>query len=299
MSVSYTGPGSREDLEASIPLYEAAISKDASFAPAYAGIADSFGYLSGSPRSFAPEVAYRMMKESCEKALQLDPLLAEAHSCMGLVHSRELAWEQAEKDFRQTFQLNSNLSLSHRDYAFWVLFPLGRLQEAEQELYVAAKLDPLSTSIIHARSLVLLAELRYDEVLESCRRVSRVAPNDYYAQQIYARALTQKGRLDEGIAILEKLGKGSEGFLGYAYAKAGRRADAEQIGAQHTHMPWIEALAYAGLEDKEKAIDGLEKMAAIGDPRVGLYARSPEFAFLRGEPRFTELLKSQGLPDRR
>ena len=100
-----------------------------------------------------------------------------------------------------------------------------------------------------------------------------------------------------GIAILEKLGKGSEHFLGYAYAKAGRRADAERILAELKDMPWIQAIVNGGLGNKDQAMEGLEKMAAIHDPRITLYPRFPELALLRGDPRLTALLKRQGLPD--
>ncbi len=290
-------PSTRKRLDASIALFEAAIAKDPNFAPAYAGIADDYAYMSMTPRAFSPEIAYTKMKESCEKALQLDPLLAEAHACMGLVHSREQAWKQAEEDFRKTFQLNPNRSGAHRDFAFFVLFPLGRTQEAEQELRTALKLDPLSVSVINQMDLILLGDRRYDEVLENGRRVLGSDPDNYSAQQNSARALIQKGKLDEGIAILEKLGKGSEHFLGYAYAKAGRRADAERIIAEHSDMPWIQAIVNAGLGNKDQALEGLEKMAAIKDPRIGNYPYYPELASLRGEPRLTELRKKQGLPD--
>ena len=60
---------------------------------------------------------------------------------MGMIHSRDQAWEQAEKDYRQAFQLNPNLSAPHMDYASFVLCPLGRLQEAEQELHTALKFN--------------------------------------------------------------------------------------------------------------------------------------------------------------
>jgi TolB-like protein len=284
-------------LTTSIPLFEAAISKDPNFAPAYAGIADAYAYRSMTPRALSPEIAYPKMKEACEKALQLDPLLAEAHACMGLIHTRDQAWKQAEEDFQQTFRLKPSLSAPHRDYAITVLFPLGRMKEAEQELHTAIDLDPLLVTFINTLDQILLSDRRFDEVLENSRRVLSSDPNDFPAQQHYARALIQKGKLDEGIAILEKLGKGTESFLGYAYAKAGRRADAERIVAEHTEMPWVQAIVNGGLGNKDQAMEGLEKMDAIMDPRFGLYPYYPELALLRGEPRLNEMRRKAGLPE--
>jgi len=292
----YPGSGS-EKIAASIPLFEATIAKDPNFAPAYAGIADAYAYLSATPRTFAPAAAYPKMREACEKALQLDPLLADAHACMGVIHARDYAWPDAEKDFRETFQLNPNLSRPHQDYAIYVLFPLGRLREAEKEMYKSLELDPLSSAAINYMNMVLLSDRRDDEVMENSLRALKTDPENYGARQSYARALVQKGRLSEGIAILEKLGVGSESFLGYAYAKAGRRADAEQIAIKYKTWPWLQAIVYAGLGDKDRAIEGLEDMAAIRDPRFGSYPRYPELVLLRGDSRLNEIRRTVGLPE--
>jgi hypothetical protein len=70
-------------------------------------------------------------------------------------------------------------------------------------------------------------------------------------------------------------------FLGYAYARVGRRADAERLIAEHPDWPWVEAVACGGLGDRDRALDGLEKMAAIKDPRVTIYLSFPELDLLR------------------
>jgi hypothetical protein len=84
--------------------------------------------------------------------------------------------------------------------------------------------------------------------------------------------------------------------LGFAYAKAGRRAEAEQVAARYPDWPWAQALVSAGLGDKNGAFAGLEKMAAIKDPRVSIYPTSPEFALLRGDSRLKEFRQKLGLP---
>ncbi len=134
-------------------------------------------------------------------------------------------------------------------------------------------------------------------MLDNCRRVLTVAPDDIFAEQLSGRALLQKGRLNEAIAIFEKQGeRGGPGFLGYAYAKAGRRAEAEQVAARYPDWPWAQALVSAGLGDKNGAFAGLEKMAAIKDSRVAIYLTYPEFALLRGDHRLSEFRRNLGLP---
>ena len=89
---------------------------------------------------------------------------------------------------------------------------------------------------------------------------------------------------------------GGPGFLGFAYAKAGRRTEAEQVAARYPDWPWVEALVYGGLGDKDRAFEGLERMAAIHDPRVAIYLTYPELALLRGDPRLSEFRRKLGLP---
>jgi len=158
-------------------------------------------------------------------------------------------------------------------------------------------LDPLSLTAVNSLDFLLVIAGRYDEVLSNSRRILASDPENYAAKQLSARAWVQKGDLQEGIATLEKLGKGSPSFLGYAYAKAGRRTDAERIAAQYQDWPWVQALVYAGLGDKDKVLDGLREMAANKDPRSGFYPLYPEFAFLRGDPRLNEMRKELGLPE--
>jgi TolB-like protein/DNA-binding winged helix-turn-helix (wHTH) protein len=287
------------ELAKSIQLFENVITKDPDFAPAYAGIAVAYAHLSVNPRGFSPDVAYAKMRPAAERALQLDPLLGEAHASMGLVYSRDHSWEEGERAFRRAIQLNPNLSGPRLDFAVSVLFPLGRLEEAAQELRTALELDPLSLYVRNALDWVLISAGRYDEVLEGCPGVlgeNRDAHVVSHLQDLCGRALLQKGKLNEAIAVFEKLGEeGGPGFLGYAYAKAGRRAEAEQVAARYPEWPWVQALVSAGLGDKDRAFEGLERMVATKDPRVGIYLTYPEFALLRGDPRLTEFRRKLGL----
>ena len=290
-------PGSdSETIATSIPLFEEAIAKDPSFAPAYAGIADAYANLSTTPRVLSGDVAYPKMRAACENAMHVDPLLPEAYACMGLVYSRDRAWADAEQSFRRALNLNPNLSRQRQDFASWVLLPVGRLNEALRELRTALKLDPLSARAINFLDFALIISGHNDEVLGNSRRFLATNPTDYSAQQLSGRALVQEGKIDEGIAIFEKLGFGSESFLGYAYAKSGRRDDAEKIAAQHRDLPWVQAVVYCGLGDKDRAYEGLKQMVAAKDPRVGNYLQFPELSLLRGDPRMEEIRRSLSLP---
>ncbi len=290
-------PGPDSDaIEASIPAFERAIAKDPNFAPAYARIADAYADMSATPRIMSTKVADPKIREACEKALRLDPLLAEARACMGLVYARAHSWTEAEKEFRRALDLDPNLTRARQDFAIWVLLPMGRIDEAVSELRVAKKLDPLSKGAVTLLNFALMMTGKYDEVIKDSNQILVTDPNNYPVRQVLARALLQKGQVDAGIDILEKLGTGSEGFLGYACAKAGRSADAERIAAEQRHRPWMRALIYGGLGDKDRTYEGLEGMLAQGDPRLGNYTQFPELSVLRDDKRLTEIRREMGLP---
>lgn len=292
-------PEGRDNLIAGIGLLEQVTADDPAFAPAYAGLATAYGRLSITPRSFSPDEAYSKMRAAAQKALELDPLLAEAYASNGLVYSRDHNWQEAERAFRRSIEINPSLSESRKDFGFSLLFPLGRLDEAVRELRKAVELDPLSAQVRVALDYVLISAGRYDEALDNCRRILLAHPNDNGAEQLLARALLQKGRLSEATAIFERqdqAGTGSPGFLGYAYAMAGRPADAEKVAVRYPKWPWVHVFVYAGLRDKDRTFEALNEMAANHDPRVGAYLTYPELALLHGDRRLTELRQRLGMP---
>jgi Flp pilus assembly protein TadD len=84
------------------------------------------------------------MRAAAEKAVRLDPLLAEAHQALGMVYARDGQWAQSEKSFRRAIELEPSDSLAYSDLAINLLLPLGRIEEGVQEMQIAEKTDPLS-----------------------------------------------------------------------------------------------------------------------------------------------------------
>lgn len=284
----------------SIGLLEQAIAKDPSFAPAYAGLATAHAFRSVQfPLDHPPDELVKM-RAAAEKAIQLDPLLAEAHEALGRVYARESQWEQAEKSFRQAIEIDPNRSTTYIAYGNWLLTVLGRIEEALRQLHAAEKADPLSPEVHLSLGLVLISAGRYDEAADYCQKLpgdERWLPRD----QCLGRARFGQGRLGEAIHLLANdsglsTNPQARGFLGYVYARSGRREEAEKM-ATASNFPNEKALIFAGLGDKDRTLEALNEMAVVGAQRLGVYLSYPELALLRGDPRLKPFRKKVGLPE--
>jgi TolB-like protein/Tfp pilus assembly protein PilF len=282
--------------ERSVSLYEAAIEKDPTFAPAWAGEADAYMALSGTfPRLTEQKGRLEKMRAAAEKAIQLDPLSPEANDAAASVYARDGKWQESERSFRRAIELNPNRSATRGNFAMYLLMPLGRLDEAIGELRIAERSDPLSAEVQYFLAYGLTLERRYGEAASHCANL----PNDFRAkQECVGRALLAQGRTMEAIQVMAELCcRGNRGYLGYAYARAGRTEEARKLLVQLAPNPFNEALVYAGLGDKQRTLEALERMAILGPVRVGRELEFPEFAFVRNDPRIAALRKRVGLPN--
>ncbi len=286
-----------------VKLFEQAIARDPSFAPAYAGLADASASASTDipgplrPNVIPPETALALMRPAAEAALRLDPLLAEAHAAMGLLHSRTREWQKAEESFRRAVDLNPSLTAIYTNYSSSTLLPLGKLDEAERLLRAALQIDPLSLEVRRGLGALQICAGRYEEAIDNLEHVRTVDPDFTYVDLNLARALTFAGRLAEALPRWEvrKREPGWQHWMAYAYVIAGRRADVEKMAAAHDH-PYRLAIIYAALGDKDRALQALDRAADIVPHRVALLVRDPEMAPLRGDPRFAAVRRKLGLP---
>jgi adenylate cyclase len=276
----------------SIGPMEEATAKDPSFAPAYAGLAAAYAVRSGESRQDIPDEV-RKMRAAVEQAVRLDPLLAEAHDALGMLYARDARWVESEKSFRRAIELDPNNSASHSGYALYLLWSLGRVEDALYQLRLAEKNDPLSPQTQFDLGWSLISAGRYDEAAGYCNRL----PAGHQAKNMcLGRALVGQGRTQEAIRIFIKSNLRSErGFLGYAYARSGRREEAQELAADLP--PVQQAVIFAGLGDKERALAALDRMAVTGPVRMGSILSLPELALLRGDPRLKVLRKRVGLPE--
>jgi TolB-like protein/Flp pilus assembly protein TadD len=286
-------------LQNAVGLFQRAIDLDANFALAHVGLCDSLILLPAYGWISVPEVLPRS-SAAAMKALQLSPSLAEAHSCLCLVRTRTFEWDGAEQECRRAIEQRPAYATAHQWYAI-MLHSVGRVPEALAEARRAQQLDPLSAIISSFVAVELYLGRSYDGALAQARKTIELDPAFSLGHSYLALTYLQLNRGRDALGELEPLaGQGNryDGERGYAYAKVGRRDDAlrllrqmEERSRKHYVAPSARALVYIGLGDKNRALDWLEKAYAELDWRLLYLKTDPLFDELRGEQRFTEILK--------
>jgi TolB-like protein len=280
-----TGPGTPEVIR----ILNEVVTADPGFAPAYAAIASamakkSYAFPNPDPTNVSPDVANATIRPAAMRAIELDPFLAEAHAAMGIVHSSELDWAGAERAFRQALSLDASQTQIHADFVLSTLWPLGRVEQSRDLLAHAVELDPLSPFLRRLYARMQVSTGAVGEALESLALVRELDPA-FALGFLWEEALVFDGRVEEAIALMESRGEGSHGVLGYAYAIAGRRAEAEALAARSAVFPQRQVMIFAGLGDADRAFDALDRLAAINVRRALCYTTYPELHTLRDHPR--------------
>jgi TolB-like protein len=278
----------------SVGPFEQVIAKDPTFAPAYARLAWAHAWRSNNSKFDVAEEMTKM-RLAAEKAIQLDPLSADAYVALGILHAREAQWELSEKSFHRALELDPNQSLTRELLAMYLLLPLGRVEEAIEQDRLAEKSDPVGSDVHAHLAYMLISAHRFDEAAPHC---AKVAPSEKVLGQCVGRIMLGQGRIREAIRFFTANPDPADpgGFLGHALGRAGAREDAEKLAAG-TKDPFIQALIFAGLGDKERTLQALDRMTVLGPVKVGRILTFPELDLIRGDPRVKAIRKKVGLTE--
>jgi len=287
-------------LNQAISYFEQAISRDSSYAPAYAGLADAYAvlpyYSEGSPND-----TFQKAQAAAEHALQLDETLTEAHTTLGLVEASHFNLVAAQREYKRALELNPNYATAHHWYSF-CLWTMNRQKNALEELERARRLDPLSVIIYTDEARTLSAMHQPDDAISLLKAAIELDPNFAEAHRSLAVAYVQKREISRAIAEARR---GVEldpndaelATLGYAYGLAGKTEQARTILADFTKpsrrltvAPIYLSFVYIGLGQHDEALKCLER--AYQEHSL-LNAGGPEAILdpLRSNPRFQDLMR--------
>ena len=281
-----------------IDYFDQAIARDPSYAIAYAGMADAFLAIERNMGAESPlgRVGLTRAKAAAERALDLDPMLSEAHSAVASVRAREYAWQDAESGFRRAIELNPNNALARLELGE-VLVVQERFDEGLQEMKRAAALDPLSPYVNTEFASALVMSGRYPEAIDRLRHAIALDPSRTRPHNVMGRALYLQGNTAEAQAVFDEVTerwapRGGPDWVACAEVHAGQPDKARTLLQQQVDEnvgPRRLAWTSACLGDEERTLDLLEKAVAQREPGVPEMLRAPELAWMRTSVRLSAL----------
>jgi serine/threonine protein kinase/Flp pilus assembly protein TadD len=286
-----------------------AIAEDAGFAPAYAALGEGYMWLYSGLGIVPARETVAEARLAVEKALELDPTLADAHKVRALIAMNH-DWDRkgAEAALRRALQLGPGSAVAHLWNAWRLVLLERRHDDALLELGEAERLDPLDLQVKTQIGYVHHFRHDVDRAIAQFQKVVTLEPSFAFAHYALGDAFTQKGQYDRAIAAfnraIELAGRSVNhiGVLGYAYGRSGNirgaKAHLEELTARaadgYVSPMWM-ALIYLGLGDLERLFDCLERAFEERDGSLILITAAVEFDPVREDPRFRSLLQRMGL----
>ncbi len=309
--------GGLQDVRNAIGYFQSGLEKDPDNALLYTGLADAYIDKMMDVHE-SPAEATSKARVAAEKALQLDDSLAEAHTSLGMIKlSYDWDWAGAEHEFNRAIELNPGYPLAYVMYGQYLTM-VGRQTDAVPYFEKAHKLDPLFGQSYRGEGYSCFMAHKYDEAIIQYRKALELEPDAItYFGLVLARA--EGGDYVTAITEAEEATKVDNSpllltSLASAYARAGRRADANHVlrrlqelwerqgtaPAWHTGRspyvcPYEVAGVYAQLRENDRAFDWLDK--AYRNRSCLYWLRvDPRFDSIRPDPRFQELLAKMNFP---
>ena len=297
----------QEGVAEAIRYFEQAIAEDPNYAPAYAGLADSYS-LDVDYRAVPVAEPFERAKMYARKALALDEAVPSAHASLAWsLFIYDWDWDGAERAFRRAIELNPRYASAHQWFAF-MLASRGEHEAALLEGHTALELDPASVSIRRGVGWLYYYARRYDQARDHLARAIEMNPMAVESHRILAITLAQQGEVRDAERVLREAltlpaaGAYTRAELGWLLARSGRPAEAEAlltelhaVARDQYVSPVPFAILHIGLGNLDTALDWAERAYAERRGWLAYLKVNPIFDPLREHPRFAALVQRMKL----
>ncbi len=260
--------GDEDDYQQALTGFVEISSRDPYYAPAYAGMAQAYVLLAGWSGTQDPKHLLPLAKLAAEKAIQLDPGLANAHFSLASVYWADWRWEEANAEFRKGMDLSPSDSVGLVEYASF-LTSTGRAAEAVTLATLAVDLDPVSSYTNNELGFALCALGRYEEALRVYEMSVRLDPDDGINRDLLAWIYYRMGEREKSLQIYEQQASQFEEassfyypYLANIYVSMGRTKDVRGLltalerRSEHDYVPALTfAKIHTYLSEFETAIE--------------------------------------------
>ena len=290
-----------------IEQFEEAVKLDVDFAHGWSGLADAYALLGSMPNNALPRaVAMTRAREAAVRAIEIDEMLAEAHTSLAFVKLHfEWDFEAAGRGFARAVELNPRYPTAHHWRAYYFL-AVGDAEAAVASSRRAQELDPVSMIIRTDVAEMLYFARHFDESISEITRTLEMDPHFPLAHRLLALNLLEKGRFDEALAAGRRsIEDGREDQLSLVARIEARRgnlpaaravlATLEEKYPQRFMLAGSTAAAYVAVGDHARALEMLEEALRQRDGGLILLRVDPAWDGLRSDERFVDLMRRVGV----
>jgi TolB-like protein/Tfp pilus assembly protein PilF len=293
-----------EGIRKGIECFEEALQHDPGFAAAYDGISDAHTML--ACRGMTPAVeSFHKAKTAARQAVCLQPELGEGYASLAHVRLHDWDWVDLESEFRKAVELDPGYAIAQYWYAEY-LMAMGRTREAVNRVEHASELDPLNSVINASLGMIRYLAHDFDGAMLALRKGLEIDPTHYVSYLRLGLVCLQKNLPGEALNAMQQAvihsGGSTEALAGLAQAHAamGDKLAMERIVKELSETggryvsPYNIARVYGAFDDKQRALEWLERAYGEHNPDLIELTREPSFLGLHSDAKFRDLAQRIG-----
>jgi len=292
-----------KDADMATKYFERATQLDPSYALAWAWLSRARNWQANE--GLIPmEEGRRLTREAVERALSLNPNLAEAHAQMGRIKQQvDYDWAGANASFQRAVSLEP-ASSENVGFAAWSAAVLGRFDEALPLLRRAVELDPLNAGSWERLAETELCMGQLGQSAADSKKALELDPDHWASLINLSRIYLLQGRPQDALPEIERVPNATHRAYLYAhtYYALGRKKESdaalnEVITKYHASNAFEIAEIFAFRNQTDEAFEWLDRAYAQSDPSMMSTKMDPLLKSLHNDPRFAALLKKLNLPN--
>ena len=292
-----------DDLNRAYDYFQQAVKLDPNYARAWSALAWVLIARAENAEGASFEQGYRDGRMAAERALQLDPGLAEAHAAIGRIkRGYDWDWAGADAAFQKALALepqNSAVLLG----ASSLQASLGHIDDAVALNRRAVEIDPLSVVAHVSLGMHAYYAGHQDQAIDAFQKSLAISPEGPEAHYLLGLVYLARSQPQQALAEFGKIPAGSERSVGeaLAYSALGRKTEADAalqklINDYHEQAAYQIAEVYAFRGEADHAFQWLELARAHRDAGLASVKGDPLLKNLYKDPRYAAFVKKMGLP---
>ncbi len=297
-----------EGMRKAVEFFDKALIEDPQYSQAYSGLSDAYELL-GHYGALSPAEVWTKSTSSAAWAVLLDDDSAEAHCSLAHVKATQ-DWDflGAEREYQRAISLAPRYATARHWYAVSCLAPLGRLEEALQEILLAHTIDPISAIVSRDLATSYYYRREFEAALEQCDRTIEQNPHFVAAYWTLGLVQEQRGDLDESAAAFQRamqlapLSPRMRSGLARVLAVSGGReealrilADLRELSTRRYVSPFEFSSIHFALGNRDEGYEWLNKAFQDRCFELVVSKVDPRFDPLRGDARFRQLSSQLGV----